>query len=108
MITGIITHEPTKVGTDTYALSIVAEEGIQYLLTVNELTKNNMQLKRGRTLKATGPVYPNPITGVAEINPHNLRVLPKNCPSTHYRPKKKRSPRRPKRKQRPTQAAFAI
>lgn len=108
MITGTITHEPTKVGKDCYSLSMVAESGIQYLLTVNEFTRNNMHLKQGRTIQATGPVYANPTTGVAEINPYNLVVIPMSCPSTPRRKKRKRSPRRkgPSRKQCP-QMAFA-
>lgn len=110
MITGTITQEPTKIGKDCYSLSMVAESGTQYLLTVNEWTKDSMNLKRGRTLRASGPVYQNPTTGYAEINPYNLRVLPKRCPSPSR--KRKRTPRSkgPSQKQcpMPTQAAFAI
>ena len=107
MITGTITHEPTKVGQGTYALSIVAESGVPYLLTVNEFTRNNMHLKQGRTVQATGPVYANPTTGVAEINPYNLKVLPKRCPSR--KPKRKRSPHsKGRRLKQCPQMAFAI
>ena len=107
MITGTIENEPTKVGRNCYSLSMIAEDGLQYLLTVNEWTRNNMHLKQGRTVQATGPVYANPTTGIAEINPINLRVLPKRCPSP--RRKRKRTPRSkgPSRKQCP-QMAFAI
>ncbi len=111
MITGTITHSPTKVSRNTYALSIVAESGTPYLLTVDQLTRDYMDLERGERIQAIGPVYINPTTGISEINPYNLRVLPKSCPSTLYRPTHKRSPRPkgPRHKQCPQpQAAFAI
>lgn len=108
-LTGTITHEPAKVGTNCYSLSIIAEDGLQYLLTINEWTRSNMHLKRGRTIQASGPVYTNPTTGISEIDSYKLVVQPMYCPSTRTAPKRKRSPRSkgPSRKQCP-QMAFAI